>query len=323
MTVYRRLTSLLTLAVAAAALLGGCGGDEAAVPASTPATPAEAPAPVVEENLLGAVIAGDHRSAENRARDTWRHPQETLEFFGIRPDMTVVELWPGAGWYTEILAPYLRDKGRYVGAHWDPETPTDYVQKNLKAYRDKLAARPVLYDMVEITVLSPPAKLDFAPPDSADMVVTFRNLHNWMDGGQAANTFAAIYRALKPGGVLGLVEHRAVPDQPQDPKAASGYIRQDYAVELAQQAGFVLEAASEINANPRDTKDHPEGVWTLPPTLALGDKDREKYLAIGESDRFTLRLRKPGSSAGVGEGAPPATDEDSLAEPGETLAPAP
>jgi predicted methyltransferase len=293
-----------------AALVGGCGGGG---PPATP-PPAPEPPPVAEPappagRSLADVIGGDHRSAENRARDAWRHPRETLEFFGLRPEMTVVEIWPATGWYTEILAPHLRERGRYVAAHWDPASKSEYVQNGLKAYRDKLAARPDLYDRVEMTVLDLPGKAEIAPPESADMVVTFRNIHNWMDAGQAEAAFAAMYRALKPGGVLGVVEHRGAADRPQDPKAASGYVREDYAIALAEKAGFVMEAASEVNANPRDTRDHPEGVWTLPPTLALGEKDRDKYLAIGESDRFTLRFRKPGSAAGVGEGAPPVTDE--------------
>jgi predicted methyltransferase len=303
----------------AALLLAACAREPAPAPQPSGATAAVAP-PVVEESALAAVIAGEHRAAANRARDQYRHPQETLEFFGVRPDMTVVELWPGQGWYTEILAPYLRDKGRYIGAHWDPASTDDYVQKNLKIWRDLLAAHPDLYDRVEMTVLDPPGQLEFAAPGSVDLVLTFRNLHNWMDSGHAEAVLAAVFRALKPGGVLGMVEHRAAPERPQDPRAGSGYVRQDFAVSLAERAGFVLEASSEVNANPRDTRDHPEGVWTLPPTLALGDKDREKYLAIGESDRFTLRLRKPGGTAGVGEGAPPATDGD---DGGETLAPAP
>jgi len=299
-----------TAAGLAALLLAACGGP-APQPAATPAgesPAAPAPAPAAEPSLA-AIVAGDQRSPENRARDAWRHPRETLEFFGIRPEMTVVEVWPSTGWYTEILAPYLRERGRYVAAHWDPAAKDEYVQRGLAAFRAKLATRPELYDRVEMTVLSPPGQLEVAPPESADMVLTFRNIHNWMDAGQADAVFAALFRALKPGGVLGVVEHRAAPDRPQDPKAASGYVREDYAIALAEKAGFVMEAASEVNANPQDTRDHPQGVWTLPPTLALGDKDRERYLAIGESDRFTLRFRKPGSSAGVGEGAPPATDE--------------
>ncbi|MBM4196282.1 MAG: class I SAM-dependent methyltransferase [Gammaproteobacteria bacterium] len=308
--------------LAASALLAALAGCGTEPPPPTPGDEAPPPPPVIEESSLATAIAGEHRSAENRARDVYRHPQETLEFFGIRPDMTVVEIWPSAGWFTEILAPYLHDKGRYIAAHWDPATQDDYVQRNLKVYAEKLAAHPALYGKVEMAVLSPPEKLEFVPAGTADMVVTFRNVHNWMDAGQAEAVFAAMYRALKPGGVLGVEEHRAAGDKPQDPRAESGYVRQDYVTGLAERAGFVLEATSEINANPRDTSDHPEGVWTLPPTLALGDKDREKYLAVGESDRATLRFRKPGSSAGVGEGAAPAMD-DVATDGGETVAPAP
>jgi predicted methyltransferase len=315
---------VLPFAAGLVAALGACGGsgEEAAAADDPPAaTPAAAAAPA--GTSLAEVLAGDHRSAEDRARDRYRHPQETLEFFGIRPDMTVVEIWPGAGWYTEILAPYLRGKGRYVAAHWDPEAKQEFIRNAVQAYKDKLAARPDLYDRVEVTVLAPPDKVEIAAPESADMVLTFRNIHNWMASGQAENMFAAMYRALKPGGVLGVVEHRAPADVPQDSKARSGYVREDHAIQLAEKAGFVMEAASEVNANPRDTKDHEGGVWALPPTLRHGEKDREKYLAIGESDRFTLRFRKPGSAAGMGEGMPPVTSQPAAAPGGETPAPPP
>jgi predicted methyltransferase len=319
-----RTASWISLALLTV-LLGACGGteqNENGPPADTAATQ-PAPPPPPPEKSLSDILAGDHRAAENRARDTYRHPQQTLEFFGIRPDMTVIEIWPANGWYTEVLAPYLRDKGQYIAAHWDPESKASFVQTALKAYRDKLAARPDLYDKVEIVVLAPPDKTEMVAADSADMVLTFRNIHNWMASGQAETMFAAMYRVLKPGGILGVVEHRAKADQPQDPKARSGYVREDYAIELAQKAGFVLEASSEINANPNDTKDYSGGVWTLPPTLREGDKDRDKYLAIGESDRFTLRFRKPGSAAGVGEGAAPATADGQAAPGTETAAPPP
>jgi predicted methyltransferase len=256
------------------------------VPAVTLAADAVDPA-------LAAVIAGDHRPAANRARDPYRHPAETLTFFGLRPDMTVVEVWPAGGWYTEILAPYLRARGKYYAAGWDPDAKAEFIQMGLKAFRDKLAARPDLYAGTEMTVLAFPDKTAIAPPGSADLVLTFRNIHNWMASGNAEKAFAAMYAALKPGGVLGVVEHRAATDAPQDPKAASGYVREDYAIALAEKAGFVLESRSEVNANPKDTKDYARGVWTLPPTFREGDKDREKYAAIGESDRFTLKFRKP------------------------------
>lgn len=299
----RRVALLVLLGLAAAA----CGGGGQSVPAAptTQAEPAPASAPAstpASEKSLADVIAGDHRSAENRARDQYRHPQQTLEFFGIRPEMTVVEIWPSTGWYTEILAPYLKDKGRYIAAHWDPEAKESFARNGVKAFQEKLAARPDLYGKAEMAVLQPPEKTDMVPAESVDMVVTFRNIHNWMDGGQAETIFGAMYRVLKPGGVLGVVEHRAANAKPQDPKAKSGYVREDYAIQLAGKAGFVLEAKSEVNANPKDTKDYADGVWTLPPTLQRGDKDKNQYLAIGESDRFTLRFRKPGSAAGVGEG---------------------
>jgi predicted methyltransferase len=246
---------------------------------------------------LAAAIAGDHREAANRARDAYRHPYETLTFFGLRPDMTVVEIWPGRGWYTEILAPYLKGSGRYYAASWDRDSDSDFVQRALEAYGEKLAARPDIYGEVVVTELSR-RKTRMAPPASADLVLTFRNVHNWMKRGYEGAIFEAMFEALKPGGVLGLVEHRGDPEVWQDPQALSGYVNQDYAVELAERAGFRLVARSEINANPRDTKDHPEGVWTLPPSLRLKDRDREAYVAIGESDRMTLLFRKPSEPDG-------------------------
>ncbi len=242
---------------------------------------------------LSAVIAGDHRSAENRARDPFRHPAETLTFFGLKANMQVVEVWPSMGWSSEILGPYLSKGGKYYAAGWDPESKIEFIQRGIKAFSDKLAASPDLYAGTEMTVLSFPDKTAIAPAGTADMVLTFRNIHNWMGGGNADTAFAAMYAALKPGGVLGVVEHRARTGVPQDPKAASGYVREDYAIELAKKAGFVLEASSEINANPRDTTDYEKGVWTLPPTYREGETDKGKYTAIGESDRFTLRFRKP------------------------------
>jgi predicted methyltransferase len=206
--------------------------------------------------------------------------------------MTVVEIWPGRGWYTEILAPYLKGGGRYYAASWDRDSDSDFVRRALAAYDEKLAARPDLYGEVMVTELSR-SKTRIAPPASADLVLTFRNVHNWMKRGYEGAIFEAMFEALKPGGLLGLVEHRGDPEVWQDPQALSGYVNQDYAVELAERAGFRLVASSEVNANPKDTKDHPEGVWTLPPSLRLKDRDRAAYIAIGESDRMTLLFRKP------------------------------
>lgn len=241
---------------------------------------------------LDRILAGNHRSEANRARDVYRHPKQTLLFFGIRPGMKVVEVWPGAGWYTEIIAPLVREKGKYYAATIAADPGSEYITNQLKSFREMLAARPDLYDKVELTTLSA-AGADLAPPESVDLVLTFRNLHNWMDGGWAPQAIAAMYKVLKPGGVLGVVEHRGRADVPQDPKAKSGYVNEDYAIKLIEAAGFKLVAKSEINANPKDTKDYEQGVWTLPPTYRLGEQDKAKYAAIGESDRFTLKFVKP------------------------------
>ncbi|MDP9200205.1 MAG: methyltransferase domain-containing protein [Pseudomonadota bacterium] len=243
---------------------------------------------------LDRVLAGDHRSEANRARDAWRHPKETLTFFGLRQDMTVMEIWPGGGgWYLEVLAPTLRERGQYIAASWDPKSESKYVQENSKKLADKLAARPELYDRVKMAALQVPNALTPVPDGSVDMVLTFRNIHSWMGNDGAEAMFKAMFAALKPGGILGVVEHRARNDAPQDPKAKSGYVRTDYAIAMAEKAGFELVGESEVNANPKDTADHPNGVWSLPPGLRGGDVDRDKFVAIGESDRFTLKFRKP------------------------------
>lgn len=245
-------------------------------------------------NSLQEAISGAHRSTEHKARDVYRNPEQTLEFFELNPNMTVVEIWPGgAGWYTEILAPYLKKQGKLYAAHFAADSDIPYFQKNLKKFIDKTKAQPEIYSDVVITELSPPNKLTIAPKGSADRVLTFRNVHNWIKRDQAIEFFKAMFQALKPGGILGVVEHRNSANQSQDPKTKSGYVTEDYVITLAKKAGFKLQAKSEVNANPKDTKNHPEGVWTLPPTLRLKDQDREKYLAIGESDRMTLKFIKP------------------------------
>ena len=242
---------------------------------------------------LQTLIAGSHRSDADKARDQYRHPAETLSFFGVNDNMTVVEIWPGGGWYTDILAPFLKERGTYYAAGIDPESASESGRANAQQYKEKLAAKPELFSKVKVTILDPPTKMDIAPESSADMVLTFRNIHNWMARDQAATVFQAMYKALKPGGVLGVVEHRAKTDVPQDPKAASGYVREDEVIKMAEQAGFKLVDRAEINANPKDTKDYPQGVWTLPPVLRLKEVDKEKYLAIGESDRMTLKFMRP------------------------------
>jgi len=219
-------------------------------------------------------------------------PRATLAFFGLRPDMTVVEVWPGGGEYTQDLAPLLKKRGRLYVAQLDP-TSSDYARRTVDDFRAKLAARPDLYDKVVITTLAAPsASNEIAPAGSADLVVTCRNLHNWMMFGWQREALAAMHAALKPGGVLGVVEHRGDPRRPQDPKAASGYVNEQYAIDLIESSGFKLVGRSEINANSQDTKDYEKGVWALPPTFAAGAKDRERYAAIGESDRFTLKFVK-------------------------------
>lgn len=243
----------------------------------------------VDPGLQKAVDA-PLRSAKNRARDVYRHPGEVLTFFGVKPDSEVVEIDPGAGGYwTEILAPYLKAKGRYIAAN--PEPTTDEAKRDAKGFAAKLAADPAAYGAVATSAFG--AGRPIAPPGSADFVLTFRNLHNWMKSGQAQASLKAFYAALKPGGVLGIVDHRGLASVPQDPLAESGYVRQDYAIKLIEGVGFRFVAASEANANPKDTKDYPKGVWTLPPTYRLKDVDRAKYQAIGESDRFTLKFVKP------------------------------
>jgi predicted methyltransferase len=247
---------------------------------------------------LEAALGGAHRSPANKARDRYRHPKETLEFFGIRPEMTVVEIWPGPGWYSEILAPLLRDRGKLYAAHYGSKPPFPYQGRELEMFSAKLASAPTIYDKVTVTRFGFPDELTIAPAGSADLVVTFRNVHNWFQEGYgppnaAELAFKAIFTALKPGGVLGVVDHRWPNPETEDPRARNGYISERRVVEYAEAAGFELAGSSEVNNNPLDTHDHPEGVWTLPPDLALGDRDRDKYLAIGESDRFTLKFVKP------------------------------
>jgi predicted methyltransferase len=282
--------TLLVASVVAATFLAACAGQSATT-AGTIAAPVTDAATTA---ALEKTLAGDHRSAANRARDVYRHPKETLTFFGLRQDMTVMEVWPGGGgWYTEVVAPVLRDHGRYIAASWDPKTDSKYTLDNIKAYADKLVSRPDMYGKATVTALQYPNELKPVPDGSVDMVLTFRNLHNWMSRDAAEPMLAAMFRALKPGGILGMVEHRASDSVAQDTHAKSGYVREDYAIALAETAGFELIERSNVNANPKDTKDYAQGVWSLPPTFREDDVNRERYAAIGESDRFTLRFRKP------------------------------
>ncbi len=240
-------------------------------------------------------MSGPHRAPGNADRNAFRHPKETLTFFGMDPSMAVVEVWPSGGWYTEILAPVLRESGKYYAAGFAltaKRTP-EWRKKMQRGLQSKLSARPDLYNRVIVTELSIPERTEMAPPGTADMVLTFRNVHNWMKGDYAPGMFDAMFNALKPGGVLGVVEHRAPNGASRDRMVESGYVTEAHIKALAKKAGFRFVASSEVNANPKDTADHPAGVWTLPPTLRLGDKGRAKYVAIGESDRMTLRFIRP------------------------------
>lgn len=279
----------LSLAVA------GCGAkaDKKVEPAAKAAKGKGGP-----DTVAGAV-AGDWRLPADKLRDAWRHPVESLTFWGLAPGMTVVEFWPGAGWYTDILAPFLAETGgKLYAANLEPTDAA--AAKIVEAYKARLAAQKKLYGDVAVTAFGPTSG-PVAPDGSADLVLFLRNLHNWMAAGIADKAFKAAFAALKPGGVLGIEEHRAESGKVQDVLAADGYVQQAYAIQLATEAGFKLAAQSEINANPKDTRDHPFGVWTLPPTRLSAPRgrparpgfDHAKYDAIGESDRMTLKLVKP------------------------------
>lgn len=287
----------LLAGAAALGLLGlsACNREKDA-PAPSPDAPQGPPV-----GSLEWAVAGPWRS-KDRARDAFRHPLETLRFFGLQPRMTVVEVWPGSGWYTEILAPYLaKGNGQYVAALFPSGPGSNPAQSALNAaFQERFSADRKLYGDVEFTAfgtLSGP----ITEAGSADMVLFLRTLHSWMASGLVEKAFADAFAALRPGGVLGIVQHRLAPEEDQDPAAANGYVQEAFVKQLAAEAGFVFVAASEINANERDTKDHPFGVETLPPTRLTAPQgqppnpafDRTKYDAIGESDRMTLRFRKP------------------------------
>jgi len=280
----------LSFCAVALIALAGC--------ASGPQTPATTAADLDTAHVarMDAALAGAWRSAENRARDAHRHPRETLAFFGVRPGQTVIEITPGSGaWYAEILAPYLRDDGRYIAAMVDPAAlpegrGRDYQQRQREGLQARFDAAPAQFDRATMVAYDPNAPR-FGPTASADVVLTFRNVHNWRGSGQAEGMFKGFYDVLRPGGVLGVVEHRAAADVPADDR--SGYVGTAQVIALAQAAGFRVDGSSEINANPRDTRDHPDGVWMLPPSNRHDPSDAAKYTAIGESDRMTLRFVKP------------------------------
>ncbi len=277
MAPMRASLTVTAAALATLALLSGC----ASVPGRRTTT-----------SRLDAILASP-RTPSDRNRDRYRHPAQTLLFFGIRPQSRVLEVWPHSGYYTRIIAPLVRRQGKlYAGVIAPGDSP--FLAARLSRFRAMLAAHPHLYDRVR-TVTFPLDGGNVLPPGSVDLALTFRDLHAWMALGVARKAYATIYRALAPGGVLGVVDNRADPSRPQDPRARSGYVRQDYAIRLIESVGFRLIATSEVNANPRDSRHYPAGVWTLPPVYRLGRIEHERYGAIGEADRFTLKFIKPRS----------------------------
>ena len=244
---------------------------------------------------IETAMHGDHRSDKNKARNKYRHPVETLTFFGLKPEMTVLEIAPGGGWYTEIIAPAMRDTGVYVAGSYDVEVQEQpkYRYRQHKKLLNQITDQPELYGQIKVANYSPPKSRDLWQKDSVDMVLTFRSSHGWTREGLIDDVYSDFFKVVKPGGILGVVQHRAPDGGDAVVWAKQGYVPEGRVIQAAEKAGFVLDGKSEVNANPNDLKDHEEGVWRLPPTLALGDEDREKYLAIGESDRMTLRFIKP------------------------------
>ena len=290
MTQTRPLKTALCTAAAALAF-ASLAGVALAHDHGEKAAKAEMPA---ADAALDAALAGEHRSAENKARDTYRHPKETLAFFGLKPDMTVVEIAPGGeAWYTEVLAPVLRDHGQlYLSAADINSARRGETAKLLT----KLADNADVYKNAKVVNYDPRSGGIGVEPGTADMVLVFRHMHGVMHFGLADTAPKAYFDALKPGGILGVVQHRlpeSVAIEAPTPQNVRGYVKESDVIALLEGAGFELVEKSEINANAKDTADHKGGVWALPPMLRHGDEDRDKYLAIGESDRMTLKFRKP------------------------------
>lgn len=300
------LSFALTLALAAC----GPAAEQTATPEAASDQPAEATPPKAVDAspmaTMDSVLAGAWRSDSNKARDAYRHPAATLEFFGVKPDQTVIEITPGGGWYTEILAPLLMKDGHYIAAI-ATDASSEYNARNNAKFREKLSADAAHYGNARTVEFDPKAP-NLGTDGSADAVLTFRNVHNWVGGDNAAAMFKAFNAVLKPGGILGVVDHRAADGADPASLEKSGYLTTDSVIKLATDAGFALADRSEINANPQDTKDYEKGVWTLPPSLANKEVDRDKYLAIGESDRMTLKFVKPKADQifeqGTDSGAP-------------------
>ncbi|RKT26647.1 putative methyltransferase [Paraburkholderia sp. RAU2J] len=281
-------------ALGLALLLAACASPSASNPSTATATPASAPT-FAPPTSLDAAVSNPQRSAQARARDIYRHPKETLQFFELTPSQSVLEIAPGGGWYTDILAPYLHDHGKLYEAQYDgPQgSPSAQAQAGRAAFARKLAAAPAVYGNVVVGTLHAGEFSGFPADASVDRVLTFRNIHNWIKDGEIDANLRAFYAALKPGGILGVAEHRAAPGTSLQQTIDSGYVTEDYVIAHARAAGFELAGRSEVNSNPRDTKNYPHGVWSLPPSYEGGDADRARYAAIGESDRMTLRFVKP------------------------------
>ena len=298
-----RLLSPFLLAV----MLVGCSPPEAPEPEGpTPRPVPERPGTVQADtdlrDALRTAMAGDHRTAESRVRDDQRNPEDTLEFLGLKREHRVIEIWPGAGWYTEILAPVLRDHGQLVVANYPPDPDTGYMGRIGQGLIDKLEAEPDVYGQVEVVPFSPPEYSSLGEAGSADFVLLSRHFHNLAARGAEYDVLAAAYEVLRSGGVLGIIQHRLPEDRDFDPEERTGYVPESYVIAAAERSGFQLDDRSEVNANPLDTADHEMGVWTLPPTFracaeiedeAEQGECRQRYHAIGESDRMTLRFRKP------------------------------
>jgi predicted methyltransferase len=302
---------LIFAALAAASLfLSGCDRFGLAMPKAPPKKTEAAAAPAPAIGTLEWAASGPWRI--DPERDRWRHPVETLKFYGVAPGMTVVEVFPGRGWFTSVLAPYLaRNNGRLIVASFDPATATDSQKQTLEEFGATFVGKPEPFGDVAIGVLSP-RSAGIAPDGTADLVIVSRNVHTLLGDGFAEKAFADFYKVLKPGGILGIEQHRARSTGLQDPQASNGYVQEAFVKMLAEEAGFEFVGSSEINANPRDDRDHPFGVWTLPPTLRtapIGQDpdprfDSAPYRAIGESDRMTLKFRKPGGEVAPTD-APP------------------
>lgn len=289
---------LVSLLVGAASV-SGCASKQSPAPnaaeetaerAATQTSPRETDTPKASNlSVLETLAVNPLRSEANRARNDARHPAETLDFFGIEPDMTVVEIGPGGGWYAEIIAPFVLHAGTYIAGLDDPEGPRAHYRAG---WERLVAAQPEIYGQAKTSVLNPPAH-ELADEDSVDLVVSFRHAHGWINNGTDAAILAEIFRVLKPGGTFGIVQHRAQAGAVHIESAKHGYVPQAWLVSAAEAAGFELVESSEINANPKDSADHPDGVWSLPPTLKGGEETEAQYRAIGESDRMTLKFRKP------------------------------